>query len=137
MGSDLFLKSPVLACLALSWPLISLIYPFSQSECTFLNLFKPFFFKLFFSSLLQLLGWLNFHLFFFYNFPSHHNYLGKKKKNGQDLGFRDIFFPSYFIFQMPDFLKTNLILVIWVEKLLSIGVIKKGNCYFTLVCNFR
>jgi hypothetical protein len=24
MGSDLFLKSPVIACLALSWPLISL-----------------------------------------------------------------------------------------------------------------
>jgi len=49
---------------------------------------------------------------------------------------RIFFFLLIFFFQMLAFLKTNLILVIWVEKLLRIGVIKKGNCYFTLVCNF-
>jgi hypothetical protein len=50
---------------------------------------------------------------------------------------RIIFLLLIFFFQMLAFLKTNLILVIWVEILLRIGVIKKGGCYFTLVCNFR
>jgi hypothetical protein len=45
-----------------------------------------------------------------------------------------IFLLIIFFFQMLDFLKINLILVVWVENLLTIGVIKKGNCYFTLVC---